>query len=213
MKKVFLFVVLACAAIVNAQDVIVTTDGQRINAKITEVSKKEIKYYESDFLDGPLFILETSDVDSILFRNGKAISCRQRRDRERPRPTGQGTSYFGANNGNHSGHHGDGFFGQGNGQRGNTPVVGRGTSGGHDWSLAERSLVGNLPAPSNDYKQQGTIVVEIRVNASGDVINAEVKGGTISDKATQRHAVKAAYKAKFSTGKSETTGTITYNFK
>ena len=213
MKKVFLFVVLACAAMVNAQDVIVTTDGQRINAKITEVSKKEIKYYESDFLDGPLFILETSDVDSILFRNGKAISCRQRRDRERPRPTGQGTNYFGANNGNHGGHHGDGFFGQGNGQRGNTPVVGRGTSGGHDWSLAERSLVGNLPAPSNDYKQQGTIVVEIRVNASGDVINAEVKGGTISDKATQRHAVKAAYKAKFSAGKSETTGTITYRFK
>ena len=84
MKKVFLFVVLACAAMVNAQEVIVTTDGQRINAKVTEVSKKEIKYYESDFLDGPLFILETSDVDSILFRNGKAISCRQRRDRERP---------------------------------------------------------------------------------------------------------------------------------
>ncbi len=54
-----------------AQDIIVTKDAKKIDAKILEVSKTEIKYKELDNLDGPTFILEVEDINSIIYSNGK----------------------------------------------------------------------------------------------------------------------------------------------
>ena len=64
-------VVLMMSAHAWAQDIIVTTDEKKIDAKILEVSKSEIKYKDFDNLDGPVFILETSDINSIIYSNGK----------------------------------------------------------------------------------------------------------------------------------------------
>ena len=115
-------------------------------------------------------------------------------------------SLFG-NTGNTSGA-GDG---QGNGQKGNP--VGHGSVGGHDWSLSGRSLKGTLPQPSNSFNQEGRVIVEIRVNAAGNVVSATHKGGTISDKQTIQLALDAARKAKFTESDHDQIGTITYNFK
>ena len=115
-------------------------------------------------------------------------------------------SLFG-NSGNTSGS-GDG---QGDGQKGNP--VGHGSSGGNDWSLSGRNLKGTLPQPSNNFKQEGKVIVEIRVNAAGTVVSATVKGGNISDKQTQQLALDAAKKAKFTEGDHDQIGTITYIFK
>lgn len=101
---------------------------------------------------------------------------------------------------------------QGEGQRGNP--VGQGTSAGNSWNLANRNIRGALPKPSEDFRQEGRVVVSIRVDAQGNVIDARVTGGTISDKATQQLAIDAARRAKFShADQSVQTGTITYNFK
>lgn len=101
---------------------------------------------------------------------------------------------------------------QGAGQKGNP--IGHGSSGGNDWSLSGRSLKGTLPRPSNTFNQEGTVVVQIRVNAAGQVIDArETKGGTISDKQTIQLALDAARKAKFTEGDHDQIGTITYKFK
>lgn len=100
---------------------------------------------------------------------------------------------------------------QGSGQRGNP--VGHGSSGGNNWSLAGRSLRGTLATPRNDFNQEGRVIVEIRVNAAGEVVSATVKGGTISDKQTQNIALEAARKARFTEGEHDQIGTITYNFK
>lgn len=100
---------------------------------------------------------------------------------------------------------------QGSGSKGNP--VGHGSSGGNSWSLSGRGIKGTLPQPSNDFQQEGRVLVEIRVNAAGNVISAVVKGGNISDKATQQLALEAARKAKFSEGDHDQIGTITYNFK
>lgn len=94
--------------------------------------------------------------------------------------------------------------------------LGHGNSGGNSWSLNGRSIVGALPAPSDDFKQEGRVVVHITVDKEGRVISAVVApGSTISDYATQQLAIKAALKAKFNVvdGPNETSGTITYNFK
>ena len=100
---------------------------------------------------------------------------------------------------------------QGAGQKGNP--VGHGSSGGNDWSLADRSLKGTLPQPSDNFRQEGKVVVQIRVNAAGKVTQATIKGGDVSDKTTQQLALDAAYKAKFTEGDHDQIGTITYNFK
>ena len=100
---------------------------------------------------------------------------------------------------------------QGSGQKGNP--VGHGSSGGNDWSLSGRTIKGTLPQPSNTFKQEGRVIVEIRVNAAGEVVSATHKGGNVSDKQTIQLALDAARKAKFTEGDHDQIGTITYNFK
>ena len=100
---------------------------------------------------------------------------------------------------------------QGAGQKGNP--VGHGSSGGNSWSLSGRGIKGTLPKPANTFNQDGRVIIEIRVNAAGNVISATIKGGTISDKQTQQLALDAARKAKFTEGDHDQIGTITYNFK
>lgn len=101
---------------------------------------------------------------------------------------------------------------QGAGQKGN-PVPGKGNDGGNSWSLTGRGLKGTLPLPANNFKQEGTVIVRIRVNAAGQVISATVIGGDLSDKQTHQLAIDAAYKAKFTEGDHDQIGTITYIFK
>ena len=100
---------------------------------------------------------------------------------------------------------------KGEGQKGNP--VGHGTSGTGSWKLDGRGIKGNLPQPSKDFKQEGKVVVQIRVNAAGQVVNATITGGDVSDKTTQQLALDAARKAKFTEGDHDQIGTITYIFK
>lgn len=94
--------------------------------------------------------------------------------------------------------------------------LGHGNSGGNSWTLNGRSIVGALPAPGNDFKQEGKVVVNITVDTNGKVISAVVgPGSTISDYTTQQLAIRAALKAKFNVvdRPDKAMGTITYNFK
>lgn len=100
--------------------------------------------------------------------------------------------------------------GKGAGVKGNP--AGHGTSGGNGWSLKGRGLVA-LPKPNNEFKQEGQVIVQIRVNAAGQVTQVSVSGGNVSDKATIQIALDAARKAKFTAGDGDQIGTITYNFK
>ena len=84
---------------------------------------------------------------------------------------------------------------------------------GNMWSLQGRS-VKTMPKPSTDFREEGRVVVSIRVDKAGNVINASQAGGTtISDKYTIQLALDAARRAKFTEGDKEQIGSITYNFK
>ncbi len=54
-----------------AQDIIITTDAKRIEAKILEISELEIRYKDFDNIEGPIFILSTNKIRSITYANGK----------------------------------------------------------------------------------------------------------------------------------------------
>lgn len=87
MKKVFLFLAfIAIAVFTSAQDVIITTDSKKIDAKIVEVSPTEIKYKEIDNLDGPLFVLPVSKINSIIYSNGKVQTFSQNEVAPAPTP-------------------------------------------------------------------------------------------------------------------------------
>ena len=77
--KQFLFTAIFVAITVFcfAQDIIVTTDARKIEAKIMEVSETEVKYKEIDNLDGPTFIISTNNISSIIYANGKVSLYQQ----------------------------------------------------------------------------------------------------------------------------------------
>ncbi len=71
MKKITLFYLLMGFTLsMYAQDIIVTKNSEKIEAKVVEVAKDYIKYYKYNYEDGPTYILSTTDVVSIVYANG-----------------------------------------------------------------------------------------------------------------------------------------------
>ena len=70
-KLVFSFVLaLALAGTSYAQDLITKNDGTDIKAKILEVSPTEIRYKNWDNLEGPTFVIHTSEILIVRYSNG-----------------------------------------------------------------------------------------------------------------------------------------------
>ena len=76
MRKICCLIILLCAIVAQAQaqDIIITSSSEKIEAKIDEVSTNQIKYKKFSNLEGPTFIIETNKVSSILFSNGDVMS-------------------------------------------------------------------------------------------------------------------------------------------
>lgn len=70
-QSIFTTLLFVLIAVCNAQDIIVTTDSKKIEAKILEISETDVKYKELDNLEGPTFVLPTQKVVSIIYANGK----------------------------------------------------------------------------------------------------------------------------------------------
>ena len=97
--------------------------------------------------------------------------------------------------------------------KGNPVGKGMGVTNGTQWTLYGRN-VKSLPKPSSNFAQAGIVVVNIQVDAAGNVTNASVGDGTtISDRSTQQLALQAARHAKFTQGDTPQIGKITYTFK
>lgn len=93
--------------------------------------------------------------------------------------------------------------------------AGSGSSGGHSWSLAGRDVMGDLPQPDYNTKNEGgRIVVNIRVDRAGNVTDVYIdpRGTNIAEKELRDATLAAAKRAKFTAGNNVATGTITYNF-
>ena len=91
------------------------------------------------------------------------------------------------------------------------------TEGNANAHLKGRSLIGNLPKPSYNAQLEGTVVVQIRVDQYGRVIEANpgAEGTTVMDKRLWNAARTAALGAHFSQSTESLVqiGTITYIFK
>lgn len=73
-KLIFIFILIVAANVLSAQDLIVRTDSTKVEAKITEISDYEIKYYDWDNQSGPLYIVAVDKIAYIKFANGKVTN-------------------------------------------------------------------------------------------------------------------------------------------
>ena len=96
--------------------------------------------------------------------------------------------------------------------KGNPIGKGYGESNGMTWTLYGRN-VKQLPKPSNDFNQEGSVTVRIWVDKEGNVTNASILETSVSDRYTQQLALDAARKTKFTEGDTPQIGSIKYNFK
>jgi len=72
MKKILLILVavFGFGIIANAQDVIVTTEGKKINSKVVEVNENDIRYKLFDNPSGPTYFMKKSEIATILYESG-----------------------------------------------------------------------------------------------------------------------------------------------
>ena len=142
----------------------------------------------------------------------KALAERRAKEQEAIDKANQLAALFGQA-GTTEGGNGDNASANSSGVKGNPVGKGFGESNGATWRLAGRNIK-SLPKPSDNFNQQGRVIVNIRVDKQGNVISATVADGTtISDRPTQQLALTAARQAKFTEGDSEQIGSIIYNFK
>ncbi len=75
MKKILTltFALLCMVSVFAASnvDIIIKTNSEKIEALIQEVSDSEIKYKKANNPNGPMFIVKTDDVASIIYANGE----------------------------------------------------------------------------------------------------------------------------------------------
>ena len=93
--------------------------------------------------------------------------------------------------------------------QGNPVGKGMGVSNGTQWTLYGRDIK-HMAKPSSDFAQAGQVVVNIQVDAAGNVTSAsQAEGTTVSDRHTIQLALQAARQTKFTKGDTPQLGKIT----
>lgn len=67
---IILFLLLILPMLAYSQDVIITKKAEKLEVKIIEVSSSEIKYKKLNNLEGPTFILSSSEIATVIYENG-----------------------------------------------------------------------------------------------------------------------------------------------
>lgn len=70
-KTITLLLCIICATMMYAQDIIITKDSKRIEAKIIEVTTTTVKYKKWNYQDGPDIYEAKSNIAAIMWGNGE----------------------------------------------------------------------------------------------------------------------------------------------
>jgi hypothetical protein len=95
----------------------------------------------------------------------------------------------------------------------------KGGGSGNSGVAVSRGLTGRrimrTPSFEDDFNENAKVAVDIRVDASGNVISAEYqpRGSTTSDPNLKAIAIKKAKQVKFNPGSDESAGTLQFNFR
>lgn len=67
--SVFFFLILSAFS-AYSQDILYTTAGNKLNARVTEINVKDIKYKDFNNPDGPTYVIAKTDIVLIQYANG-----------------------------------------------------------------------------------------------------------------------------------------------
>ncbi len=81
-------ILIGVAKIATAQDVIVKKDNTTILSKVVEINSTEIKYKKWSNQDGPTYVININEVNSINYQNGE-IDKFTEQTKEQPKPVNQ----------------------------------------------------------------------------------------------------------------------------
>ncbi|MBQ7533346.1 MAG: hypothetical protein IJT45_06605 [Bacteroidales bacterium] len=99
MKKLFLsLIILFLGITLYAQDVIVTNDGNKIEAKVTEVEVDVIKYKKFGDNNGPTYTMKKTEIATILYENGTVDVFKKEAQPQQKTNNMYGDPYYGYNN-------------------------------------------------------------------------------------------------------------------
>lgn len=70
MKSVFLITFLFFACFASSQDTIVYKNSSKVPVILKEITPVEIRYQRPGMTDGPDYVINRSEVDRIIYRNG-----------------------------------------------------------------------------------------------------------------------------------------------
>lgn len=74
MQKFYILLIALLCSILNvlaANDLIIKTNSEKIEALIQEVSETEVRYKKADNPNGPVFIIKSSEISTIIYANGE----------------------------------------------------------------------------------------------------------------------------------------------
>jgi len=200
------------------EDILANENGEETNLKSTPgvVAKKIKKAPEPVVNQQALYKGKSTKPGNNQGTTGKPG------DQGNPNGTAQSNIYKGNGSGHGTGSGTGTGSGSGSGSgtgsgSGNGSGTGSGSGGGVNYSLEGRNPK-SLLKPSYNSEDQGKVVVTIKVNKEGKVIEARAgaKGTNTSDQKLWKMAEEAAKRSTFTAkpdAAEEQKGTITYNFK
>lgn len=167
-------------------------------------------------------IVAQNDDEAPVLEKPKTTKPKQEQPTETPKPTvNQRALFKGSNNPQAGGSEGitgqPGDQGKPNGLAGIKQYDGQGGKGnGTGYDLGGRGAK-SLHRPSDDFTEEGVVVVDIWVDRAGKVTRAEVarKGTTLINNDMRQKAIQAALRSTFASDPNapeEQHGTITYTF-
>ena len=71
MRVPYVFFILLLPLVSLAQDIIVLSNGDLIKSKVIEIGQSEIKYKKISNPNGPIYLINKSEILSITFENGE----------------------------------------------------------------------------------------------------------------------------------------------
>lgn len=189
----------------------------------SQTVKAETDQLTQDFEEAPVVKEKTKKVqEKPVPKQDPKPAKKPQTPAEKPREVNQKALFPGRTQGSNSSSEGNktGVGNQGDlsgDPAGSHDGTGTGTSGS-SVNLSGRSLLGSLPRPDYNAREQGRVIIEVTVDQQGRVTNATYRsvGSTTQNNTLVASAIRAAKQARFNVDENAAPyqkGTITYIFK
>lgn len=74
MKQIYFIILVFSISKAFGQDIVLFNNGDKVEAKVKEISDDEISYLRFDNLEGPIFKQNINSIKEIIFENGTSLS-------------------------------------------------------------------------------------------------------------------------------------------